>query len=134
MAVGSVHRATNTPVTMQSEIKNGESPTVTSLVGASAAPSHAPAANPESTPSEWSGGAVLWKSASGWVASFSRSSSLIYLPATHERQKKCAFAVRPTARQGRGKFPLVQVNQQQEAQRQGSDRHPEVDVGDDGFE
>jgi len=134
MAVGSVHRATNTPVTMQSEIKNGESPTVTSLVGASAAPSHAPAANPESTPSAWSGWAVPWESTSGWVASFGRPSSLIYLSAMHERKKKSAFAVRTTTHQGRGNFPLVQVNQQQEAQRQDSDRHPEVDVGDDGFE
>jgi hypothetical protein len=76
---------------------------------------------------------VLWKSASGWVASFGRPSSLIYLSATHERKKKSAFAVRATVHQGRGNFPLVQVNQQQEAQRQDSDRHPEVDVGDDGF-
>ena len=50
-AMGTVQRATNTPATMPSEIIKGEKPSVTSLVGASAAPSHAPAASPHITPS-----------------------------------------------------------------------------------
>src|ERR1022692_2259518 len=37
--MGTVQRATNTPATMPSEMINGENPAVTSLVGASAAPS-----------------------------------------------------------------------------------------------
>lgn len=37
--VGKVHRAVNTPATMQTEIANGENPAFTSFVGASAAPS-----------------------------------------------------------------------------------------------
>jgi hypothetical protein len=35
---------------MASEIKKGDSPAITSFVGASAAPSHAPAAKPHMTP------------------------------------------------------------------------------------
>jgi hypothetical protein len=38
---------------MQSEMAKGENPELTSLVGASAAPSHAPAASPQITSSEW---------------------------------------------------------------------------------
>ena len=48
--VGMVHRAIKTPETMHNEIANGENPEFTSLVGASAAPSHTPAARPQSTP------------------------------------------------------------------------------------
>src|ERR1043165_3848291 len=48
--MGTVQRATKTPATMPSEMINGEKPTVTSLVGASAAPSHAPAPSPHATP------------------------------------------------------------------------------------
>lgn len=48
--VGSVQRATNTPVTIASEMRKGERPSVTSLTGASAAPSHAPTASPHITP------------------------------------------------------------------------------------
>jgi len=36
---------------MPSDIRNGENPAVTNLVGASAAPNHAPAAKPHATPS-----------------------------------------------------------------------------------
>src|SRR5689334_5487969 len=43
MSAGSDHRARKTPITIVSEITTGESPRVTSLVGASAAPSQAPA-------------------------------------------------------------------------------------------
>ena len=39
---------------MHSETANGEKPALTSLVGASAAPSHTPAARPQITPSPWS--------------------------------------------------------------------------------
>jgi hypothetical protein len=39
---------------MQSEIAKGENPAVTNFVGASAAPSHTPAARPQMTPSLWS--------------------------------------------------------------------------------
>jgi hypothetical protein len=47
---GKVQRARNTPITMPSEITTGDSPSVTSFVGASAAPSHAPAVSPHSIP------------------------------------------------------------------------------------
>jgi hypothetical protein len=49
--VGKVQRAVKTPATMHSEMAKGEKPATTSLVGASAAPSHAPAARPHRTPS-----------------------------------------------------------------------------------
>src|SRR5580658_2186872 len=45
-----VHRAVNTPATMKSEMAKGEYPAVTSLVGASAAPSQTPAVSPQITP------------------------------------------------------------------------------------
>src|SRR5437762_1147845 len=47
---GNVHRARNTPITMPNEITTGDKPSVTSFVGASAAPSHAPAETPQSIP------------------------------------------------------------------------------------
>jgi hypothetical protein len=47
---GTLHRARKTPKTIINEITTGEIPTETNLVGASAAPSQAPAVNPESTP------------------------------------------------------------------------------------
>src|SRR3954471_4639422 len=50
ISAGSVHLARNTPITMLSEITTGDSPSVTSLVGASAAPSHAPAVSPQNIP------------------------------------------------------------------------------------
>ena len=50
-SAGTLQRAKNTPTTIMSEITRGEMPAVTSLVGASAAPSHAPAAIPHKTPS-----------------------------------------------------------------------------------
>ncbi len=50
-SVGNVHRAVKTPATMQSEMAKGEKPALTSLVGASAAPSQTPAARPQTTPS-----------------------------------------------------------------------------------
>ncbi len=47
---GKLHRAIKTPITMMSEMTIGDTPRETSLVGASAVPSHAPAVNPQSTP------------------------------------------------------------------------------------
>src|SRR5579862_2342805 len=47
---GTLQRARKTPVTMISEMTIGDTPTETSLVGASAAPSQAPAVNPERMP------------------------------------------------------------------------------------
>src|SRR6516165_6240164 len=49
--VGNVQRATNTPATMESEIKKGENPAVTNLVGASAPASQVAAPSPQQTPS-----------------------------------------------------------------------------------
>src|SRR5215472_806454 len=54
ISAGSDQRARNTPETMTSETSTGDRPTVTNLVGASAAPSQAPAANPQRIPSAWS--------------------------------------------------------------------------------
>jgi hypothetical protein len=51
--VGSVQRAVKTPATMKSEMAKGERPELTSLVGASAAPSQTPAARAQATPREW---------------------------------------------------------------------------------
>src|SRR2546423_1921200 len=48
---GKLQRARKTPMTMISEITMGDTPMETSLVGASAAPSQAPAVNPERMPS-----------------------------------------------------------------------------------
>src|SRR5258705_1973907 len=50
MRAGTLQRARKTPTTMISEITRGETPIETSLVGASAAPSHAPAVKPERMP------------------------------------------------------------------------------------
>jgi len=47
---GRLHRARKTPMTMISEITIGETPMETSFVGASAAPSHAPAVKPQRMP------------------------------------------------------------------------------------
>src|ERR1700743_3219543 len=51
---GTLHRARKTPITIISEITTGEIPTVTSFVGASAAPppppNQAPAVNPDTNP------------------------------------------------------------------------------------
>src|ERR1035437_7775213 len=52
-SVGTVQRAVNTPATLHSEIAYGDRPELTSLVGASAAPSHTPAASPHATPIPW---------------------------------------------------------------------------------
>src|SRR5580698_4963 len=49
--VGTVQRATNAPITMPIEMMNGEKPSFTSFVGASALPSHTAAARPQKTPS-----------------------------------------------------------------------------------
>ena len=49
-SAGRLHRARKTPTTIMSEIAIGEMPMVTSFVGASAAPSHAPAVNPQKIP------------------------------------------------------------------------------------
>src|SRR6266568_3800163 len=51
---GKLHRARKTPMTMMSEITRGEIPMETSFVGASAAPSQAPAVKPERIPSSCS--------------------------------------------------------------------------------
>ena len=48
--VGKVHRAVKTPATMHREMAKGERPELTSLVGASAAPSQTPAPSPQITP------------------------------------------------------------------------------------
>src|SRR2546429_290651 len=50
MSAGTLQRARNTPTTMMREITRGETPMVTSFVGASAAPSQAPAAKPQRIP------------------------------------------------------------------------------------
>src|ERR1700730_8152504 len=50
-ASGRLQRPRNTPSTITKEMRTGEMPAETSLVGASAAPSQAPAAMPQSTPS-----------------------------------------------------------------------------------
>ena len=47
---GTLQRARNTPITINNETITGEIPIFTSLVGASAAPSHAPALKPERIP------------------------------------------------------------------------------------
>ncbi len=47
---GKLQRARKTPMTMTSEMTTGDMPTATSLVGASAAPSHAPAVRPDKMP------------------------------------------------------------------------------------
>src|SRR5579863_8157967 len=46
-----LQRARKTPATIMSETVMGEIPALTILIGASAPPSHAPAANPQNTPS-----------------------------------------------------------------------------------
>jgi len=50
MSAGRLQRARKTPTTMTSEMTIGERPIVTSFVGASAAPSQAPAVSPERMP------------------------------------------------------------------------------------
>src|ERR1700674_4956946 len=52
--VAKLQRARKTPVTMMSEMTRGETPIETSLVGASAAPSQAPAVKPERMPTSCS--------------------------------------------------------------------------------
>src|SRR5450432_103947 len=51
---GRLQRARKTPITIIREIATGEMPRETSLVGASAAPSHAPAVKPHRMPRSWS--------------------------------------------------------------------------------
>src|ERR1700728_82547 len=51
MKAGTLQRARKTPNTMMSETVMGEMSGLTSLMGASAPPSHAPAANPQKIPS-----------------------------------------------------------------------------------
>src|SRR6266704_1289795 len=53
-SAGRLQRARNTPSTIVSEMTTGEMPSDTILVGASAAPSQAPAVNPLSTPTSCS--------------------------------------------------------------------------------
>ena len=47
---GKLHRARKTPSTITSEMTMGDKPTETSFVGASAAPSQAPAVRPQRIP------------------------------------------------------------------------------------
>src|SRR5579884_4497975 len=75
--MGTVQRATNTPATIPSEIRNGENPSVTSLVGASAAPSHAPAASPHATPTRCSERDAAFTVDCRWAC--------IALPQSHEQ-------------------------------------------------
>ena len=51
---GTLQRARNTPATISSDTTTGDIPTVTSLVGASAAPSQAPAPKPHKIPNDCS--------------------------------------------------------------------------------
>lgn len=51
--VGRVQRAVKTPATMAREMAKGDRPELTSLVGASAAPSQTPAARAQATPRAW---------------------------------------------------------------------------------
>src|SRR6185312_3796230 len=64
--VGRVQRAVNTPATMHRETAKGERPVLTSLVGASAAPSHTPAPRPQRTPKPCKPAVCL--EVVGWVA------------------------------------------------------------------
>lgn len=50
MRAGRLQRARKTPMTMLSDTTTGDKPSVTSFVGASAAPSHAPAERPQRIP------------------------------------------------------------------------------------
>ncbi len=50
-SVGTVQRATKAPITMPMEMRKGENPALTSLVGASAVPSQTAAVSPQKTPS-----------------------------------------------------------------------------------
>src|SRR5260370_36181123 len=61
---GRLQRARKTPMTMISEMTIGEMPMETSLVGASAAPSQAPAAKPERMPSSCS----FFEREASWIA------------------------------------------------------------------
>src|SRR5437773_8779126 len=71
---------------MAREIKNGESPTVTSFTGASAAPSHAPAPRPHVTPSTCNDWAALGCASARWLASFVFSSMEISEQRNAQRQ------------------------------------------------
>ena len=51
MKAGTLHRARNTPQTITRDTVMGEMSGLTSLIGASAPPSHAPAAKPQKIPS-----------------------------------------------------------------------------------
>src|SRR5579872_5100722 len=53
ISAGRLQRARKTPITITSEMIMGERPSVTSFVGASAAPSQAPAVIPEKMPRSW---------------------------------------------------------------------------------
>src|SRR6266550_2465271 len=53
-SAGRLQRARNTPCTIARDITTGGMPRVTILVGASAAPSQAPAVKPHATPTSWS--------------------------------------------------------------------------------
>ncbi|MGC2301337.1 MAG: hypothetical protein WA476_21205 [Acidobacteriaceae bacterium] len=87
MATGKVHRARKTPSTMQNEIANGRNPDATSRAGASAAPSHAPAANAHNVPSRnRTCGAGVLRSGSGVVTDFEIKNSLRRFGCTSESE------------------------------------------------
>ena len=102
-------RAVKTPATMQSEIAKGEKPAVTSFVGASAAPSHSPAAMPQITPS-MCGDVVMPRAAAllcaGWLV------------------MRCRPRLLVAAR--------MQQHEQQNAKRQHQRWNPELHIGQDG--
>ncbi len=79
-------RAEQVLATIANEIKKGESPTVTSFVGASAAPSHAPAASPHTTPNTWSDRAVVSVDVRTSVPKF--QFSLPQVPKQHEAERE----------------------------------------------
>src|ERR1700730_9675637 len=84
---GTLQRARKTPITMISEMTMGEIPTETSLVGASAAPSHAPAAKPESMPNVCNLRAREAASASDSICEANRD-SIIFSPRSVNRPEK----------------------------------------------
>lgn len=96
ITTGNVQRARKTPSTMQKEIAKGRNPDATRRAGASAAPSHTPAAKAHAMPSRYrtrgAGAAGELRAGSGVVAEFEIKTSLpkvrstdtaapVYLPA-----------------------------------------------------
>src|SRR4029077_12818840 len=104
---GRLQRASKTPMTMMREMTIGEMPMETSFVGASAAPSQAPAAKPERMPSNWS---FLEREASGTAGGVGEETTGgIFL---------------------QSEISANETKKQQSAHQDG-DGHPEMDVGED---